>query len=83
MTLLASSAGRRLERSGNGTPRGMTAIARLHRCAVTEPGLSADFDFSWCQARSWHRSFPVTMTLRIGRLDIDVTFDGDIELART
>ena len=28
-------------------------------------------------------TFPVTMTLRIARLDIDVTFDGDIELART
>jgi len=28
-TLLAESAGRWLERTGNGAPRGMTAIARL------------------------------------------------------
>ena len=27
-------------------------------------------------------TFPVTMTLRVARLDIDVTFDGDIELAK-
>jgi hypothetical protein len=26
-------------------------------------------------------SFPATMTLRVGTLGIDVTFDGDIELA--
>jgi hypothetical protein len=29
MTLLAESAGRWLERAGNGAPRGMAAIARL------------------------------------------------------
>jgi hypothetical protein len=27
-------------------------------------------------------SFPATMTLKVGRLGIDVTFDGDIDLAR-
>ena len=28
-----------------------------------------------------HESFPATMTLRVGTLGIDVTFDGEIELA--
>ncbi len=31
MTLLAESAGRWLEHTGNGVPRGMTAIARKRR----------------------------------------------------
>ena len=31
---------------------------------------------------SGSESFPVTMTLKVGQLGIDVTFDGDIDLAR-
>ena len=33
MTLLAESAGRWLERAGNGAPRGMTVIAQLDEAA--------------------------------------------------
>ena len=44
-TLLAESAGRWLERRGNAAPRRMTAIGRVSARPVTEPGLSADFDF--------------------------------------
>src|SRR4029078_1767936 len=42
-TLLAESAGRRLEPIGNGGARGITGIARGEPRGVTEPGLSAGF----------------------------------------